>query len=319
MFLLPKGKPLVENFPIAKLQLPEALDKLKNGKLTGCAIFDFPASDCALIYEEGRLISVLMRRNKIEEKDADALRALVDQMILTDSGSFNVYGFSKDVNQAVLALVRGVKVLDRQELKLIDFKNLRERIKSERMTATLKISTDQSVGMILYREGETVGFFDDTANAIESTPTKVQHIATLPGATVDLMAIRGNDVDNQDLSEQVNIRSLWASARGDVFAHSEPANIFHPQATPAVQAPQVMADSSEVEAAIIAIANASLGKLGKTLVDKELLNAGGIKALKDESKLRDFLNAVEKSSILLASANKIKEMRNAISLEVEKL
>jgi len=319
MFLLPKGKPLVENFPIAKLQLPEALDKLKNGKLTGCAIFDFPASDCALIYEEGKLLSVLMRRNKIEEKDADALRALVDQMILTDSGSFNVYGFTKDVNQAVLALIRGVKVLDRQELKLIDFKNLRERIKNERMTATLKISTDQSVGMILYRDGETVGFFDDTADAIENTPAKVQQIATLPGATVDLMAIRGNDVVNQDLSEQVNIRSLWASAKGDVFAPSEPANIFQPQATPVVQAPPVMANSAEVEATIIAIANSSLGKLGKTLVDKELLNAGGIKALKDESKLRDFLNAVEKSSILLASANKIKEMRNAISLEVEKL
>ncbi|HBA72819.1 MAG: hypothetical protein A2X82_02805 [Geobacteraceae bacterium GWC2_55_20] len=320
MFLLPKGKPLVENFPIAKLQLPEALDKLKNGKLTGCAIFDFPASDCALIYEEGKLISVLMRRNKIEERDADALRALVDQIILTDSGSFNVYGFTKEVNQAVLALLRGVKVLDRQELKMIDFKNLRERIKNERMTATLKISTDQSVGMILYRDGETVGFFDDTADAIESSPARVQQIATLPGATVDLMAIRGSDGLNQDLSLQVNIRSLWAAAKGDVFAASEPANIFQPQAAAAtVQPPPVTANSTEVESAIIAIANASLGKLGKTLVDKELLNAGGIKALKDESKLRDFLNAVEKSSILLASANKIKEMRNAISLEVEKL
>lgn len=319
MFLLPKGKPLVENFPIAKLQLPEALDKLKNGKLTGCAIFDFPASDCAMIYEEGKLISVLMRRNKIEERDADALRALVDQIILTDSGSFNVYGFTKDVNQAVLALIRGVKVLDRQELKMIDFKNLRERIKNERMTATLKISTDQSVGMILYRDGETVGFFDDTADAIESSPARVQQIATLPGATVDLMAIRGSDGLNQDLSAQVNIRSLWAAAKGDVFAAPEPANIFQPQAVVAPQPPPVTSNSAEVETAIIAIANASLGKLGKTLVDKELLNAGGIKALKDESKLRDFLNAVEKSSILLASANKIKEMRNAISLEVEKL
>lgn len=319
MFLLPKGKPLVENFPIAKLQLPEALDKLKNGKLTGCAIFDFPASDCALIYEEGKLISVLMRRNKIEEKDADALRALVDQMVLTDSGSFNVYGFTKDVNQAVLALIRGTKVLDRQELKMIDFKNLRERIKNERMTATLKITTDQSVGMILYRDGETVGFFDDTAVAIESSPAKVQQIATLPGATVDLMAIRGSDGVNQDLSIQVNIRALWSAAKGDVFAASEPANIFQPQAVVAVQPPPVSVNSAEVETAIIAIANASLGKLGKTLVDKELLNAGGIKALKDETKLRDFLNAVEKSSILLASANKIKEMRNAISLEVEKL
>jgi len=54
MFLLPKGNPLAKNVPVAKLQLPEALDKLKNGNLTGCAIFDFPGADCALVYDGGR-------------------------------------------------------------------------------------------------------------------------------------------------------------------------------------------------------------------------------------------------------------------------
>ncbi|MBC8018016.1 MAG: GTPase-activating protein [Verrucomicrobia bacterium] len=319
MFLLPKGKPLVENFPIAKLQLPEALDKLKNGKLTGCATFDFPSADCVLIYEDGKLISALLRRDKSELKDADALRALIDQMILADSGSFNVYGFSRDVNQAILALVRGDKIINQQELKQIDFKALLERIRNERMTATLKIFAEQRVGMIFYRDGANVGFFHDTAQTIGTTAGEVQQIAALPGATADLIALKGAEKLTLDLAGLVNIRSLWESARGGVFSTTEPVRTLPSQAVSAAQAPPPASSSADIESAIITIANSSLGKLGKTLVEKELMSVGGIRALKDETRLSEFLNALEKSSKLLASANKIREMRAAISSEVAKL
>ncbi len=319
MFLVPKGKLLAENFPIAKLQLPEALDKLKNAKLTGCATFDFPNADCVLIYDDGKLISALLQRGKTELKDAGALRALVELMVFDNGGSFNVYGYSKGVNQAVLALVRGNKIIDKQELKQIDFKALMERIRNERMTATLKIFTDQRVGMILYQDGATVGFFHDTALAIETTGGEVQQIAELPGACVDLLALKGGEELTQDMTGQVNIQSLWESAKGDVFASTGSIVTPLPQAVPVAQLPTSTASSAVIETAIIAIANSSLGKLGKTLVEKELMNVGGIKALKDETTLSEFLNAVEKSSKLLASINKVKEMRDAISSEVAKL
>jgi len=93
MFLLPKGNPLAKNVPVAKLQLPEALDKLKNGNLTGCAIFDFPGADCALVYDGGKLVSAVVHRENKELKDQAALQALVDLMVLANSGNFSVYGF----------------------------------------------------------------------------------------------------------------------------------------------------------------------------------------------------------------------------------
>jgi hypothetical protein len=320
MFLLPTGKPLVENFPISKLQLPEALDKLRNGKLTGCATFDFPAADCVLIYDDGKLVSALLRRDNSEQNGAEALRGLVDMMLLTNSGSFNVSGFSKGINQAVLALVSGDKIISQQEMKEIDFKALLERIKNDQMTATLRISAGQRVGMILYNDGETVGFFHDTAQTIESTGAEVQHIASLAGATADLMALKGTADMTQDLAGKVDIRSLWEAAKGGVFTHSEPVTTSPPQAVPiSHQSPPPVTSSAEIESAILAIANSSLGKLGKTLAEKELMSVGGIKALKDETKLSGFLNAVEKSSKLLASNNKIKEMCDAISSEVAKL
>lgn len=315
MFLMPKGKPFAENVPIAKLQLPDALDKLKDSKLTGCATFNFTSADCALIYEDGKLISALLNREDTEQKDADALRALVDLMVLTNSGSFNVYGFSRGANQAVLAMMCGDKIIHHQELKQIDFKALLERIKNERMTATLKISADRRVGMILYSDGANVGFFHDTADSIETTAGKVQQIAELPGATVDLIALKGSEKLSLDLSEVVDIRSLWKTAKGDVFATS---NLHHHTVT-SVQMPPIEANSADIETAIIEIANSSLGKLGKTLAVKELLSVGGIKALKEKTKLIYFLNAMEKSSILLTSAGNIKNMCDAISSEAAKL
>jgi len=320
MFLLPIGKPLVENLPISKLQLPEALDKLKNGRLTGYALFDFPAAKCVLFYEEGKLVNALLRRGNAEQNGAETLDSLAELLILSDSGSFTVYSFSKGINQALMALICGNKIIRNQEMKQIDFRSLIERIKNERMTAALKISADQHVGMILYRDGETVGFFDDTGQTVGTTPGEVQNIASLPGATADLCILKIPEELFQDLSVQVNIRSLWDSAKLGVFTRPEATRTLPPQAVvPASQPSPPAANSVDVETAIFAIAHASLGKLGKTLAEKELSSAGGISSLKDKSRLATFLDTIEKSSKLLASPSKIREMRDAITLEVARL
>lgn len=318
MFLLPKGKPLAENVPIAKLQLPDALEKLKNSRLTGCATFDFHNAHCILIYEDGNLISALLCRDKSEQKDADVLPALVDLMVLADSGIFNVYSFSKGVNQAVLALVRGNRTISNKELKQIDFKALIDEIKNEQMTATLKISTDERIGMIFYQDGATVGFFHDNAHAIETSAGEVHHIAALPGASVDLFALKGHE-PILDLVDLVHIRSMWDTAKGDVFTIPKPVSASQPLEAMDAPTPPPATCSADIENAIISVANFSLGKLGKTIVEKELAAVGGIKALKDGDMLGKFLNAVEKSSKLLASTNKIAEMSTAISSEVAKL
>lgn len=317
MFLLPKGNPLAENVPIAKLQLPEALDKLKNGKLTGCATFDFPAADCALIYDEGKLISALVHRDGNELKDQAALQALVELMVLASNGTFNVYGLSREVMSAVLGLVSGVTTINAQEIKQIDFKALLDQIKNEQMTGTLKIYTPDRAGLIFYKSGATVGFFHDASGGIETSAGEVQQIAALPGALADLRVLQAPDELKLDLAGMVDIRRLWETASGNIFA--TPA-VAQPTAAPApTTAAAPSASPAEIEATIIELANQHVGKLGKTLAEKELSNIGGIKALQDENNLKEFLAALEKGSKLLASANKIKEMSEAISTEIAKL
>ncbi len=316
MFLLPKGNPLAENVPISKLQLPEALEKLKNGKLTGCAMFDFPSADCALVYDEGKLVTAIVHRDGQRIREQAALQSLVEMMLLASSGSFSVYALSKDITLAVMALVGGKTVIDSQEIKLIDFKALLDRIKSEQMTATLKLYTPDRAGLIFYRNGATVGFFHDASSGIETSAGEVQQIAGLPGARADLRALDDSNGFVLDLAGLVDIKALWEAASGNPFA--TPAVTVAPStAQPQPVASRVTA--ADLENTIIELATQYIGKLGKTLAEKELLNVGGAAALKDPEKLQELLTSIEKGSKLLASTNKIKEMKEAITAQAAQL
>jgi hypothetical protein len=318
MFLLPKGNPLAENVPIAKLNLPDALEKLKNGKLTGCAIFDFPAADCALVYDEGVLVNAILHRDGTEIKDQQALQALVDLMMLASSGTFSVYRLSREITLAVMGLVSGQATIDSQEIKLIDFKALLDRIKTEQMTATLKIYTPERAGLIFYHTGATVGFFHDTSKSIETAAGEVQQIAALPGARVDLRVMSATDGFFLDLSGLIDIRSLWEAASGNLFSSpAQPAPATFAAAEPEKPKPaEAKLSASDIESIIIELAGKYVGKLGKALAEKELMNIGGGNLLNNPEKLTDFLAAIEKGSKLLASANKIKEMKEAIIAQV---
>lgn len=317
MFLLPKGNPLAENVPISKLQLPEALEKLKNGKLTGCAMFDFPSADCALVYDEGKLVTAIVHRDGQRIREQAALQSLVEMMLLASSGSFSVYALSKDITLAVMALVGGNTIIDSQEIKLIDFKALLERIKSEQMTATLKLYTPDRAGLIFYRNGATVGFFHDASSGIETSAGEVQQIAGLPGARADLRALDDSNGFVLDLAGLVDIKALWEAASGNPFA--TPAVASAPAATAQPQPMASRTTAAELENTIVELASQHIGKLGKTLAEKELLNVGGAAALKDPEKLQELLAAIEKGSKLLASANKIKEMKEAITAQAAQL
>jgi len=315
MFLLPKGNPLAENVPISKLQLPEALEKLKNGKLTGCAMFDFPSADCALVYDEGKLVTAIVHRDGKEINDQAALQSLVEMMLLASNGSFSVYALSKDITLSVMALVGGRATIDSQEIKLIDFKALLERIKAEQMTASLKIYTDDRAGLIFYRNGATVGFFHDASNSIETSAGEVQLIAGLPGARVDLRVLADTNGFVLDLAGLVDIRSLWTTASGNIFATPSSSSAPAAETMQVQSAVPAKVSSVDLENTIINLVNQYIGKLGKTLAEKELMNIGGGASLKDPDKLQELLAAIEKGSKLLASSNKIKEMKEAISTQ----
>ena len=81
MFLLPKGNPLFENLAATKLKLPEVMTKLSSGGFTGYASFVFQASTTILVFESGKLVSVLLEDQKGGRQTGfEALSALAELM-----------------------------------------------------------------------------------------------------------------------------------------------------------------------------------------------------------------------------------------------
>ena len=127
MFLLPKGNPLFENLAVGTLKLPEVMTKLSSGGFTGYASFVFQASTTILVFESGKLVSVLLEEQKGGRQTGfEALSALAELMVTSSSGTMNVYKLSKDLTMCIHALLQGEILYNAQELKLIDIKSLLE-------------------------------------------------------------------------------------------------------------------------------------------------------------------------------------------------
>ena len=211
MFLLPKGNPLFENLAVSKLKLPDVLTKLSNGAFTGYASFVFQSSTAILVFEAGKLVSVLMEgQSGKREAGFEALSALAGLMVTTGSGVLNVYKLSKDLTMCIHALLEGETLYRAQELKLIDIKNLLEKVKEDQMNGCLRIYTDEHSAMIFYKDGNPLGFFHDGSSDIETSSTESQKIAGLPGAKIDLFSTQSaDDLMGTNLLEVTNIQKIW--------------------------------------------------------------------------------------------------------------
>jgi len=180
MFLLPKGNPLYENIPAAKIKLPDMLEKLKTGNFTGYLNFSFPTSVGILFFESGKLISALLERGTTRQTGFEAMAGLCNN-IMADGGSLNVYRLSKDLTMGLHALLHGEMLYRGQEVKLIDIKGLLEKVKAQRLNGCLRIYTEDRSALIFYKEGSPLGFFHDGTQDIDTSATESQKIARFTG------------------------------------------------------------------------------------------------------------------------------------------
>lgn len=312
MFLLPKGNPLYENIPAAKIKLPEMLEKLKNGSFTGYLNFTFPTSTAILFFESGKLISALLERGTARQTGFEAMAGLCNN-IMAGGGSLNVYRLSKDLTMGLHALLHGEMLYRGQEVKLIDIKGLLEKVKAQRLNGCLRIYTEERSALIFYKDGAPLGFFHDGTQDIDTSASESQKIAGLPGAKIDVLSTQSADeLMDYDLLEMVNIDKLWGSTEARYAAEMN-------QMKRDGQEREVKERESrlkELEEDLKEVASAYLGKMGRTLVEKELGGIGGRESLQKEESVNTFLAGVEKSAKLLTSLTKLKEMVETMKSEI---
>jgi len=304
MFLLPKGNPLFENLAATKLKLPEVMTKLSSGGFTGYASFVFQASTIILVFEAGKLVSVLHEEQKGGRQTGfEALSSLAELMVTESSGSMNVYKLSKDLTMCIHALLQGEILYKAQELKLIDIKSLLEKIKDDHLNGCLRIYTEERSAMIFYKDGNPLGFFHDGSHDIETSSSESQKIAGMPGAKIDLYSTLGvEELMGVDLLEVANIGNIWETC---LARHqSDKAKISKDREERDQKS--VSVKFAELEEGIKNIATEYIGKVGRGIVDKEIADIGGNSALVTDAGSAKLLNGIERAAKLLISGTNTK-------------
>ncbi|MFZ4855815.1 MAG: GTPase-activating protein [Desulfuromonadaceae bacterium] len=311
MFLLPKGSPLFENLAVSKLKLPDILSKLGIGSFTGYASFVFQTGTAILVFEAGKLVSILFEgTNGVRESGFQALSSLAELMVTTGSGALNVYKLSKDLTICIHALLEGESLCNAQDLKLIDINALLKKIKDDRMNGCLRIYTDEHSAIIFYKDGSPLGFFHNGASDIETSPAESQKIAGLPGAKIDLFSTKSADeLSGMNLLEFTNVQKIWDTCVALSKAAIDKTTIERRERDRKV----VLQQLSELEECVKSIVVEFVGRVGSGIVNKEIADNGGNSCLADAERAKNFMAGVERAAKLFVSGTNIRSMMGRLS------
>ena len=277
MYFLPKANPLYEQIAANKVVLPDILEKLAKGHFTGYLSHAAPGFESYCIFAKGKLICAISTEGERDKTGFEAITLLFDKVV-SIGGEINVYRMTADLAMCAHALVLGKKVLQGDEVRQIDMKNLLARMKNLDMNGVIRFYTADRTAMMFYRNGLPFGFYHDLIRTIETTPDEARKVAALPGARIEVRSTRPIDeLMHSDLLQMVNLHKLWqaASSRRAKPA-AKGASAPAPAATPeaAVQAPQQSEPASGQDDAKLAelvedlkeVAMAYLSRQGRTLI-----------------------------------------------------
>lgn len=300
MILLPRGNPVKEKIDPGRINLPDALRKLRSGAFTGYLRFDAPSTTGILIFEQGRLISVLCEEGGGRLIAYDAL-ARIFSISLAGGATLDIYRLSPDLALSIHALLHGHLLYSGQEIKLIDIKALLGQMKTEQLSGCLRIYTHDHIALIFYRAGNPLGFFHDGSTDLETTADTSMSVARLPGAKIDVLSTTADEEQVlADLMESADISKLWNREVEKIAS-------LRQQSEASEQRTQVSIEKERRDSLLQifrSAAEAQLGKIGGSLVEKEFEKVSAL----DEGNLERFYEAIAKSAKLVAGPSRIELM-----------
>ena len=303
MILLPRGNPVKERLNPGRVQLAEALQKLKKNDFSGYLRFLDPAGEGIVIFADGRLISSLFMEGTTRHTGEEALRRIFTTA-LHGRGTLDIYRLSPALAESVYALLHGDVLYRAQELKLIDIKALLARLKTDCISGCLRIYTAERVALIFYRDGAPLGFFHDGASQIETSADTSMSVAQLPGAKIDVLTTgTAGETATTDLLTLLDLPALWREAQQQVT-----------QLRRERQDEQLRArarQGEELRAVVLDMlretAGRHIGRIGPSLVDKEFEKLPAETSFSGEG-LATFYSGLGRAAKLVAGSSAIKEM-----------
>lgn len=303
MILLPRGIPLKEKIDPGKVNLPDALRKLHAGKFSGYLRFDTKGGTGIFIYDKGRFISALFEGERERQIAYDALAAVFEQSLL-GGAHLDIYRLSPDLALSVHALLHGTVLYRGQEVKLIDIRSLLGKLREETFSGCLRIYTEERIALIFYREGSPLGFFHDGSTEIEKTADTSMSVARLPGAKIDVLAVRGGDDPVfADLAESADLGALWRKTQEQV------ARRRLKDQEDLARREEIRQRERRQKTLVLfqEIAARHLGKIGSSLAGKEFEKAVPPQKVSEES-LGEFYERLARSARLVSGIATVNTM-----------
>ncbi|SEA53906.1 hypothetical protein SAMN05660420_02371 [Desulfuromusa kysingii] len=215
MIFLPRGIPVRQKVNPARINLPEAMEKLRKGDFTGYLRFDATQGSGVILFQGGQLISAVFAGTDGEKCliAYDAI-AKVFEISILGNAVLNIYRLSPDLVLCFHALLHGRYLQKGEDLNHFDVGSLLENIKNEGLTACLRVYAEDKTALIFYDQGYALGFCFDGRLEMEASADIERSVALLPGARLDVLEIRSADeIVLADLMGSADLGPIWQRTR----------------------------------------------------------------------------------------------------------
>ncbi|MFK5926897.1 MAG: hypothetical protein QM483_09725 [Desulfuromusa sp.] len=303
MIFLPRGIPVRQKVNPARINLPEAMEKLRRGTFTGYLRFDAPQGAGVILFQAGQLISsIFVAKDETERLIAYDAIAKIFEVSILGNAILNIYRLSSDLVLSVHALLHGRYLQKSQDLNSLDVRQQLERIKSAGLTVCLRIYAEEQTVLIFYDQGFALGFFHEGTTELEPSADISKSVACLPGARLDVLEIRGADeIILADLMGSANLGPIWQRARKLLLEERRKR-----EETAIRSQEQSLERSREHTLAVFkTIAGNHIGKFGVTQVEKAFAAVGPDLNAAD---LEKYYIDLQKLARLVAGKSKISTM-----------
>lgn len=303
MIFLPRGNPVRQNVNPARINIPEAMEKLRVGTFTGYLRFDAAQGSGVIIFERGKLISAMFEGNGDGQRliAYDAIAKIFEVSILGDA-ILNIYRLTPELVFGLHALLHGRYLYRGQDLKLIDIRALLKRIGDEQINGCLRVYAEEQTVLIFYEQGRALGFFHDGAVELAVTADLSKSVARLPGAKIDLLET-GN-IDGTvlaDLMASADLGPIWQRMRKLLLRDRRERE----EEAARLQEAGLERRRQQTLIGLKAIAGNYIGKFGVTQVEKAFVVVGPEMR---EDEIAGFFVAMERLARLIAKPAKVNIM-----------
>jgi len=303
MIFLPRGIPVRKKVNPARINLPEAMEKLRIGTFTGYLRFDASQGAGVILFQDGQLISsIFIDKDESERLIAYDAIARIFEISILGSAILNIYRLSEDLVLGIHALLHGRYLQKGQDLNHFDVRTQLDQIKDEGLTVCLRVYTDDQTTLIFYDQGYALGFFHEGDSDLEPTADVSTSVANLPGVKLDVLEIRGADeIVLADLMGSADLGPIWQRTRKLLLKER------HKREETAIRSHKQISERRRQHTLVIfkTIAGNHIGKFGVAQVEKAFAVVG---ADLDAGEMDKFYIDLRRLASLVAGQAKIMTM-----------